>query len=50
VILLQVKFGMIVLVVLLNIKIVIPTGAWATGGSLNTARFALAGAGIQTAA
>jgi hypothetical protein len=28
---------------------VIPTGAWATGGNLNTARGALAGAGIQTA-
>ena len=27
-----------------------PTGAWATGGSMNTARADLAGAGIQTAA
>jgi hypothetical protein len=26
------------------------TGAWVTGGSLNTARLSLAGAGIQTAA
>jgi hypothetical protein len=27
-----------------------PTGAWATGGSLNTARAHLAGAGTQTSA
>ena len=27
-----------------------PAGAWATGGNLNTARSALGGAGIQTAA
>jgi hypothetical protein len=38
------------LVMLLKLAAVTTAGAWATGGNLNTARFRLMGAGIQTAA
>jgi hypothetical protein len=30
--------------------VLLAAGAWATGGNLNTARFAMGGAGTQTAA